>query len=77
MIKHKSRKQLRLEAAASTSALANLQTPEGLAGLVFEKSKDREFHVAFRDALETLYNQAEEEPASEENPEQPSQQQSA
>lgn len=77
MIKHKSRKELRHEAAASTAALSNLQTPEGLAGLVFEKSKDQEFRVAFRDALETLYNQAEEESDAAELPAQQPEQQPA
>lgn len=61
MPQHKSRKELRLEAAAATSALASLDTPEGLAGLVFEKTKDAEFHVAFREALEKLYDGPPEE----------------
>lgn len=57
----KSRKELRLEAAAQAAALSSLQTPEGLAGLVFEKSKDPDFHLAFRDALERLYQEPEVE----------------
>lgn len=75
MILHKSRKELRLEAAAATSALASLRleataatsvlasldTPEGLAGLVFEKTKNAEFHVTFREHLEKLHNEAPEE----------------
>jgi hypothetical protein len=70
IVKHKSRKELRHEAAAHAQSLADLQTPEGLAGLVFEKSKDEDFHIAFRNALEALYQEPDEfEPETEPDPE--------
>lgn len=68
MPQHKSRKELRLEAAAASAALASLDTPEGLAGLVFEKLKDEAFRDSFRTHLEALHDEAPEPVESEQPP---------
>jgi hypothetical protein len=70
MPQHKSRKELRLEAAAASSALASLDTPEGLAGLIFQKCQDDDFSDAFRDALDKLrYPDPDESAGASEKPE--------
>jgi len=50
MPQHKTRKQLRLEGEAAQKALAALDTPEGLARLIFDKQRGAD--EAFRDAVE-------------------------
>ena len=49
MVRHKSRKELRIEAQTAASELAELKTPEGLARFLYSKRDDKEFH----DAVET------------------------
>ena len=45
-MQHKSRKQLRTEAASAQAELALLKSPEGLAAYLFEKHEDPEFTEA-------------------------------
>lgn len=53
-MKHKSRRELRVEGEKANAELALLKTPEGLAAFLFSKRDDEEFSAAVEAELTRL-----------------------